>query len=104
MKQLSIDRGAVHGGNLQGRKCADFVQNADELFQKFLEIDKKAISDGAAQALIQEARTVNRHFNKLAILTDCILHCISMDYDTVNACKGNLILNAETCLKAFVWM
>ena len=47
---------------------------------------------------------MNRNFNKLTILTDCDLHCVNVDYDAVNTCKGNLILNAETHLKAFVWM
>ena len=32
LKDLSIDGGAAHGGDLQGRGCAFFVQKADKFF------------------------------------------------------------------------
>ena len=104
MKDLGIDRGAAHGGDLQGRGCTNFVQKADEFFDRCLEIDEKAVRDGTAQASLEEVQKMNRHFKQLAILTDCILHDINMDFDDVENYEGNLISDVETHLKEFVWL
>ena len=47
---------------------------------------------------------MDKNFNQLAILSDCIFHFINMDFEDVQKYEGNLILTIKTHLKAFVWL
>ena len=39
LKDIGADRGAAHGGDLQGRGCTKLLQNADHFFDECLQID-----------------------------------------------------------------
>lgn len=42
MREIGVDRGAAHGGDLQGRGCTNLLQKADQFFEKCLAIDLEA--------------------------------------------------------------
>ena len=85
LREIGIDRGSSHGGDLQGRGCTDFLQNADTFFDRSLEIDREAVRNGTALATLEEVELVNRRFKQLAILMERLLFFMNMDDDKVDA-------------------
>jgi hypothetical protein len=83
LKKFGIDRGASHGGDLQGRGCTNLLQEADDFFDQCLVIDLRAIHEGTALATQEEATLVNTRFRKLAILLNRLFHFMMMDHYAV---------------------
>ena len=49
---MGIERGDEHGGDLDGRGCKLIMKIYDEFFQKCLQIDKEAVRDKTASAIL----------------------------------------------------
>lgn len=103
MKDLGIDQGAAHGGDLQGRGCTTFLKKADVLFDHFLEIDLAAVRDGTALACEQEVLTVNRKFKQLAILLEGLMHFIMLDEKEVATYGNNFITQVNSHVEVLTW-
>jgi hypothetical protein len=104
MKEIGVDRGAAHGGDLQGRGCTALVQNATMFFSECEKIDLQASKDGTSAATEDEIKFVNKKYKQLAILTDAVLHYIYMDLDDVETYEGNFAHDYNAYLVAFVWL
>jgi hypothetical protein len=105
MKDLGIDRGAAHGGDLQGRGCTTFLQKADLLFDRFLEIDLAAVRDGTALASEQEVHIVNKKFKQLAILLEGLMHFIMLDETEIRSYDGrdDFIPRVHSHVEVLTW-
>ena len=103
LKDLGIDRGAAHGGDLQGRGCTNLLQKADAFFDRCLAIDLDAINSGTAKATKEEAILVNRHFKQLAIIMDQLIQYINMSHKQIDAYDGNFIEDVSKHIDTFVW-
>ena len=103
LKELGIDRGAAHGGDLQGRGCTNLLQRADKFFDKCLEIDLEAVQSGFAKATAAEVRLVNRHFRQLAIIMDQLIQYINYDHEQIDKHEGNFIQDLDEHIKVYVW-
>ena len=83
LREIGVDRGAAHGGDLQGRGCTNLLQNADTFFDKCLQIDLIAVREGTALASEEEVRIMNDKFKTLAILLERLFSFMMMDHDAV---------------------
>ena len=104
LKSIGADRGASHGGDLQGRGCTNFLQHADKFFSKCIEIDEAAVRQGTAAASLDKVRLVNGKFKRLAYLLDNLLHYVYMDHSAVKLYGDNLREDISACKDAFIWM
>ena len=104
LRSIGVDRGAAHGGDLQGRGCTNLLQRADEFFDQCLEIDLDACENGSTLASREEIIIVNKKFRELAILMERLMHFIMLDHDEVKAYGDNLHDDLERHIEIYVWM
>ena len=104
LKELGIDRGASHGGDLQGRGCTNLLQRAEDFFEKCRQIDLAAVEEGTVLASREEVEQVNRHFKQLAIIMDKLFHYINMTHEQVDAYEGNFSSDIDEHIQTFVWL
>ena len=55
LREIGVDRGASHGGDLQGRGCTKLLQNANTFFEGCIKIDLEAVHNGTSVATEHEA-------------------------------------------------
>jgi len=86
LKEIGVDRGAAHGGDLQGRGCTNLIQHADHFFRLCLEIDMGAFNDPGVTVLASETEilVMNRKFKELAILLERLMSFMMLDHDEVD--------------------
>ena len=105
LHSIEVDRGAAHGGDLQGRGCTNILQCTDEDFDQCLAIDLDAFKNGSMLlASREEIIIVNKKFRELAIWMEHLMHFIMLDHDEVKAYGDNLRDDLERHIEICVWM
>jgi hypothetical protein len=97
MREIGVDRGAAHGGDLQGRGCTNLLQKADQFFEKCLAIDLEAFDadNNSVLASRDEIVIVNQRFKELAILLERLMYFLMLDHDEVDAYQGEKTLHED---------
>jgi hypothetical protein len=107
MREIGVDRGAAHGGDLQGRGCTNLLQKADQFFEKCLAIDLEAFDadNNSVLASRDEIVIVNQRFKELAILLERLMYFLMLDHDEVDAYEGEKTLHEDidTHIEVLVW-